>query len=51
MLRHSLQLENEAAQLEAAISRVLTNGPRTADLGGSASTRDVGDAVLAELAL
>lgn len=51
MLRHSLNLPSEAAQLEAAIARVLSHGPRTADLGGTAGTRAVGDAVLAELAL
>lgn len=50
MLRHSLNLPAEAAQLEAAISHVLTHGPLPADLRGSASTREVGDAILAKLA-
>ncbi len=50
LLRHSLRLEREAAAVEAAVARVLRDGPRPRDLGGSASTRQVCDAVLAALA-
>jgi len=49
LLRHSLQLENEAAVVEAAVSEVLTWGPRTRDLGGEATTHDIRDAVIAAL--
>ena len=47
LLRHSLDLAAEAAHLEAAISHVLVNGPRTGDLAGTGSTTDVGAAVVA----
>ncbi len=43
LLRHSLQLESEAATIEAAVDQVLRDGPRTRDIGGDAGT----DAVLA----
>ncbi|HZO21419.1 MAG TPA: 3-isopropylmalate dehydrogenase [Steroidobacteraceae bacterium] len=53
MLRHSFELTKEADALEAAVARALQSGARTADVAmpGSAtlSTREVGDAVLAEL--
>jgi 3-isopropylmalate dehydrogenase len=47
LLRHSLGLTQEAEHLEAALDRVLSHGPRTADLSGSASTSEVGDALVA----
>jgi 3-isopropylmalate dehydrogenase len=47
LLRHSLGLTDEAAAVEAAVDRVLSDGPRTRDIGGSASTAQVLDAVLA----
>jgi 3-isopropylmalate dehydrogenase len=47
LLRHSLGLEDEAAAIEAAVDQVLKNGPHTRDIGGSASTAQVLDAVLA----
>ncbi|TAL71785.1 MAG: 3-isopropylmalate dehydrogenase [Rhodanobacter sp.] len=50
LLRHSLGLETEAAAVEAAVERVLRDGPHTRDLGGSASTAKVCDAVLAAVA-
>jgi len=50
LLRHSLQLPAEAAAIEAAVERVLRAGPYTRDLGGSAGTTEVRDAVLAALA-
>ncbi|MBV9881153.1 MAG: 3-isopropylmalate dehydrogenase [Gemmatirosa sp.] len=50
LLRHSLGMPAEAAALERAASEAIAGGTRTADLGGSASTRDMADAVLARLA-
>ena len=49
MLRH-LGLTGEAARVEQAIADVLADGAvRTADLGGSASTDEVADAVISAL--
>lgn len=46
MLRH-LGLGDEAARVEQAVARVLADGAvRTADLGGSATTGEVADAVI-----
>jgi 3-isopropylmalate dehydrogenase len=49
LLRHSLGLEQEASTVEAAVADVLEHGPRTRDVGGSAGTKDVLDAVLAAI--
>ncbi|HXD38401.1 MAG TPA: 3-isopropylmalate dehydrogenase [Rhodanobacter sp.] len=49
LLRHSLQLEDEAVAIEAAIDRVLSDGPHSRDIGGQAGTQDVLDAVLQAL--
>ena len=49
MLRHSFGLDAEAARVEAAVSKALANGVKGADLGGSAGTREIGDAVVAVL--
>ncbi|WP_137679591.1 3-isopropylmalate dehydrogenase [Aurantiacibacter suaedae] len=49
LLRHSLGLEEQAARVEKAVSQALADGITGADLGGSASTSEVGDAVLARL--
>ena len=49
MLRHSFGLEAEAARVEAAVSKALADGIKGADLGGSAGTAEVGDAVLERL--
>jgi 3-isopropylmalate dehydrogenase len=49
LLRHSLELEAEARAVEGAVARALAGGVRTADLGGSASTAEAGDAVIAAL--
>lgn len=49
LLRHSFGLEEEATHLELILSEVLTSGVRTRDLGGKASTKDVGDAVVQQL--
>ncbi|MBL8269836.1 3-isopropylmalate dehydrogenase [Steroidobacter sp.] len=52
LLRHSLDLPNEAAAVEQAVSEVISEGVRTADIASGsqpASTVQAGDAVLAKL--
>jgi 3-isopropylmalate dehydrogenase len=49
MLRHGLGLESEAAAVESAVEGALEAGLRTADLGGSASTMQATEAVLANI--
>ncbi|MBV8238384.1 MAG: 3-isopropylmalate dehydrogenase [Sphingomonas sp.] len=49
MLRHSLGEPAAADRIEAAVAAALASGKRTADLGGTCSTREMGDAVLAAL--
>jgi 3-isopropylmalate dehydrogenase len=49
LLRHSFGLEEAAARIEAAVAAALADGIRGGDLGGSAGTREIGDAVLARL--
>ncbi len=49
LLRHSLGLEAEARAIEAAADAAITEGCRTADLGGKLSTRAMADEVLARL--
>ena len=49
MLRHGLDREADAARVESAVDSVLAAGLRTADLGGSAGTAEVVDAVIAAL--
>ncbi|MBO9723480.1 MAG: 3-isopropylmalate dehydrogenase [Novosphingobium sp.] len=49
LLRHSLGLEAEAARIEAAVAKTLADGIKGGDLGGSAGTREIGDAVLERL--
>lgn len=50
MLRHSFDMEAEAARVEQAVADVLHQGILGHDLGGSASTREIGDAVVTQLA-
>ena len=50
LLRHSLGLEAEARVVERAVSAAIRAGIRTADLGGTATTRQLADAVLDRLA-
>ncbi|PGH17517.1 3-isopropylmalate dehydrogenase [Helicocarpus griseus UAMH5409] len=45
MFRYSFNMEAEAQLVERAVSAVLEAGVRTPDLGGKASTAEVGDAV------
>jgi len=49
LLRHSLGLEAQAARIEAAVAKTLADGIRGGDLGGTATTTAIGDAVLARL--
>ncbi len=49
MLRHGLGLASEAAAVESAVEGALQAGLRTADLGGSAGTRQATEAVLANI--
>jgi 3-isopropylmalate dehydrogenase len=49
LLRHGLNLENEASALESAVDKALDQGLRTRDLGGQASTVEATQAVLAAL--
>jgi 3-isopropylmalate dehydrogenase len=49
MLRHGLGREAEASALESAVERALEHGLRTRDLGGTASTAEATQAVLAHL--
>jgi 3-isopropylmalate dehydrogenase len=49
LLRHSLGLEDQAARIEAAVARALSDGIRGADLGGSHSTVAIGSAIVERL--
>jgi 3-isopropylmalate dehydrogenase len=49
MLRHSFGREAEAARIEAAVAGALADGIKGADLGGSATTREIGDAIAVRL--
>ncbi|NJR78386.1 3-isopropylmalate dehydrogenase [Sphingomonas corticis] len=49
MLRHSLGEAAAADRIEAAVATAIRGGMRTPDLGGTATTRAMGDAVLAAL--
>ena len=49
LLRHSLGLAAEAAAIEAAVDRTITEGARTADLGGTLSTREMAIEILKRL--
>ncbi|PNQ03477.1 3-isopropylmalate dehydrogenase [Sphingobium sp. SA916] len=49
MLRYSLNLPEQADRIEAAVAKALADGARSFDLGGTMSTVEMGDAVLAAL--
>ncbi len=49
MLRYSLGLADQADRIEAAVGKALANGARSPDLGGTMTTAQMGDAVLAAL--
>ena len=50
MLKYSLQEPELAKAVDEAVKNVLEKGIKTGDIGGSAKTTEVGDAVAAELA-
>ncbi|RQW44922.1 3-isopropylmalate dehydrogenase [Novosphingobium sp. LASN5T] len=49
LLRHSLGLAEQADRIERAVARALEDGVFGRDLGGTAGTTEIGDAVLARL--
>ncbi len=49
LLRYSLKLETEAAAIEKAVDEVITEGARTADLGGKLTTRQMADEIIKKL--
>ena len=49
MLRHSFELEEEASAIEEAVERVISDGYRTADLGGELNTTQMTDRVIVAL--
>ncbi len=49
MLRYSLNLPAEAKAVEDAVRAAIDGGLRTKDMGGSATTSEVGDAVAKHL--
>jgi 3-isopropylmalate dehydrogenase len=46
MLRYSLKLENEAQCIEKAVDDAITNGARTADIGGKLTTHQMTDEII-----
>ncbi len=50
MLRYSLRQPDAADRIEAAVAKALAGGARSPDLGGTMTTAQMGDAVLAALA-
>jgi 3-isopropylmalate dehydrogenase len=50
LLRHSLGLEAEATTIEKAVDQTITDGARTADLGGKLSTTQMADEILKRIA-
>jgi 3-isopropylmalate dehydrogenase len=46
LLRYSLKLENEAANIESSVESVITSGARTSDLGGKMTTRQMTDEII-----
>ena len=49
LLRHSLELEREAAAIEQAVDRAITDGCRTRDLGGRLTTTAMTDEIIRRL--
>ena len=50
LLQYSLNLPAEAKAVEKAVRKTIDSGIRTGDIGGKATTSQVGDAVASELA-
>ncbi|KAK2813754.1 3-isopropylmalate dehydrogenase A [Emmonsiellopsis sp. PD_5] len=49
LLQYSLNRPAEAKAIETAVRNVIESGVRTGDIGGKATTKEVGDAVVKEL--
>ena len=49
MLRYSLGFPDEADRIEMAVAKALAGGARSPDLGGTMTTKQMGDAVIAAL--
>ena len=49
MLRHSLKLEVEAVAIEKAVEQTITDGARTADIGGKLTTRQMADEIIKKI--
>jgi 3-isopropylmalate dehydrogenase len=49
MLRHSFKLESEALAVEQAVEQTITLGARTADIGGTLTTRQMTDEIIKNL--
>ena len=49
LLRYSLGMADQADRIERAVAKALANGARSPDLGGTMTTVEMGDAVLAAL--
>ncbi|WP_164114445.1 3-isopropylmalate dehydrogenase [Sphingorhabdus sp. Alg239-R122] len=49
MLRYSFDMAQQANRIEAAVAKTLNDGIFGSDMCGSASTREIGDAVIARL--
>jgi 3-isopropylmalate dehydrogenase len=49
MMQYSFGMFDEARIIEKAVENVIEAGVRTGDIGGKATTVEVGDAVVAEL--
>jgi len=46
LLRYSLKLEEEAISIERAVDETITHGARTADIGGTLTTRQMTDEII-----
>ena len=49
MLRYSFKMEKEAALIEKAVEQTISEGARSADLGGSLSTSQITDKIIHNL--
>ena len=49
LLRHSLKLDAEASVVERAVDQAITDGCRTADLGGMLTTKQAADEIISRL--
>ncbi|MCI0706221.1 MAG: 3-isopropylmalate dehydrogenase [Ignavibacteriae bacterium] len=49
LLRYSLKLENEARAIESAVETAIARGARSADLGGTLTTRHMTDEIISHI--